>query len=131
MGDVTRRVVLGAGAGIAGLVALGSGEGAAEAAPIATSAPLRRHYKKSVGRIFTATHAGRTVRLRLTHIRDLSPTKAKQRQHSFTLVFTPVGKAHVPDAIYVMRTHGLQPHRLFVSSMGPNRGLQAVVNRPV
>ena len=129
MGDVSRRTALGAGAGVAGLLALGLGQTDADAAVASTTVPHRNHYKRSLGRVFTATYAGRTYRLRLHRIHDLTPTTAKQRAHSFTLVFTPVGAAHLPDAIYVLRSHAVAAHHLFLSAIGTDRGMQAVVNR--
>jgi hypothetical protein len=65
----------------------------------------------------------------LTHIHDLSPTTAEQRAHSFILIFAPVGGERLPDAIYRVRRRGVRTHRLFLSSVGTDRGLQAVVNR--
>ena len=115
MSDVTRRAVLGAGAGVAGLVALGLGEGDADAATTFHAVPLRSHYTPALGRVFTASRGGHSYRLRLTAIRDLKPTTAKQRSHSFTLVFTPVGNAHRPvDGIYAITSRATVAHHLFL-----------------
>ena len=130
MGDVSRRAVLGAGAGIAGLVSLGVSTVEADAAPpVAGAVPARSHYTRALGRVFTAKHGGHTYRLRLTGIHDLTHTTAKLRPHAFTLVFVPVGRVRVPDAIYLLHSHNVGAHRLFLSSIGTARGLQAVVNR--
>jgi hypothetical protein len=129
MGDVSRRAVLGAGAGIAGLVTLGFGASDADAAVVSSTIPLRSHYKRSLGRVFTAKHGGHTYHLRLTHIHNLPDTTAKLHPHCFTLVFAPVGKAHLHDAIYTVRSHAVGSHHLFLSSIGSDRGMQAVVNR--
>jgi hypothetical protein len=129
MGDVSRRAALGAGVGVAGLVALGLGEGEAEAATAAMTVPRRSHYKASLGRVFTARHGGHTYRLRLKRIHNLQHSPAKLRPHAFILVFQPVGKADLPDAIYVLRSHAVGAHKLFLSSIGTDRGMQAVVNR--
>jgi hypothetical protein len=131
MGDVSRRAVLVTGAGIAGLAALGFNEvDAAGATTAPNSTPVRSNYTKAVGKVFTAVHAGRVHRLRLTHVRDLSPTSAAQRPHCFNLIFAPTGKARLSDAIYVLDRPGVHPHALFLSGMGTDGAMQAVVNRP-
>jgi hypothetical protein len=130
MGDVSRRVVLGAGAGLAGLVALGFDEVDAVAAASANSTPVRSNYSKAVGKVFTAVHAGRSHRLRLTHIRDVAPATAAQRPHCFNLIFSPVGTVRLHDAIYVLHHSGVNTHRLFLSAIGTDGTMQAVVNRP-
>ncbi|MCW2765669.1 MAG: hypothetical protein JWO11_1628, partial [Nocardioides sp.] len=84
---------------------------------------------KSVGRVFTARHGGHSVRVRLTDIRDLAPTTARQRPHCFILIFEPVGVARLQDAIYVISRNGVPTHRLFLSSFGSGDSLQAIVNR--
>jgi hypothetical protein len=133
MGDVSRRTFLGAGAGTVGLIALGIGESAAEAAPStsSTSGPLRADYEHLVGRVFTARHAGHTHRLRLTRIHALPPTTEKRRSHCFALVFTPVGKARIDDGIYTLRRRRAVAHKLFLSSLGSNGCLQAIINRSI
>jgi hypothetical protein len=91
--------------------------------------PRRSTYTGSIGRVFTAHHGGRSHRIRLTHIRDLTPTTAKAREHSFILVFAPVGAEKLPDAIYSLRRRGVVTHRLFMSAVGTERGMQVVINR--
>jgi hypothetical protein len=133
MGDVSRRMFLGAGAGTLGLIALGINESVAGAtgtgSTSAMSAPLRADYAPWVGRVFTAARAGHTYRLTLTRIDDLSPTTAKLRSHCFAMVFTPVGKARLDDGIYTLRRTKAVTHKLFLSSLGTNGGMQAIINR--
>jgi hypothetical protein len=131
MGDVSRRAVLLTGAGLAGVAALGLDEADAVGATTApNSTPVRSNYTKAVGKVFTAVHAGRTHRIRLTHVRDLAPTSAAQRPHCFNLIFAPTGKARLHDAIYVLDRPGVHTHTLFLSGIGTDGAMQAVVNRP-
>lgn len=127
MGDVSRRAVLGAGAGLIGLVVLGVDEPDASAAT--PRLPRRSDYSRSVRGVFTATHGKRTYKVRLTRIHDVAGTRAKQRESSFNLVFTPVGRTRLPDGIYAVRRRGVRPHTLFLSGVGTNGAMQALVNR--
>jgi hypothetical protein len=143
MGDVSRRAVLGAGVGTVGLVALGAAAPDAEAATKAKSgttdaaaaqaspmsAPLRSDYAESVGRVFTATRDGRAHRVTLTHVQDLVHTAAKQRPHCFGLMFTPVGNARLHDGMYVLKRKGVRTHKLFISAVGTEGHMQAIINR--
>jgi hypothetical protein len=131
MGDVSRRAVLATGAGLAVLVTLGSNEVAAAGASTApNSTPVRANYTKAVGKVFTAVHAGRTHRLRLTDVRDLGSSSAAQRPHCFNLIFAPIGAARLHDAIYILGRTGVHTHKLFLSGFGTDGAMQAVVNRP-
>lgn len=127
MGEITRRAVLGVGAGAIGVVTLGVGPAAAAATP--GSAPVRADYAGAIGRVFTAEHAGHRFRVRLTHVRDVSPTTAKHRPYCFVLIFAPVGGLHLRDGIYTLHRRGVAAHRLFMSSVGTDRRMQAVINR--
>jgi hypothetical protein len=145
MGDVSRRAVLGAGVGTVGLVALSAAgpdavaaakdqarigttdASAAKASPM--SAPLRSDYAEAVGRVFTATRDGRTYRVKLTHLQDLVHTTAKQRPHCFGLMFAPVGKARLHDGMYVLKRAGVRTHKLFISAVGTEGEMQAIINR--
>jgi hypothetical protein len=133
MGDVSRRTFLGAGAGTLGLIALGINESVAGATGTAStstmSAPLRADYAPWVGRVFSATHAGHTFRVTLTRIDDLSPTTTKQRSHCFAMVFALVGKARLDDGIYTLRRSKAVTHKLFLSSLGSDGSMQAIINR--
>jgi hypothetical protein len=144
MGDVSRRAVLGAGASALGLAALGVGLPDAEATTRSTprtkaraatakatpmSAPVRADYAHVVGRVFTATRGGHSYRVKLTHLQDIAPATPKQRPHCFALIFAPVGKARLHDGIYVLRRAGVRTHKLFISSVGTERGMQAIINR--
>jgi hypothetical protein len=130
MDSLSRRAVVGAAAGAAGLVAVGAADARTPGLDRKVSAPLRSHYAGSIGRIFTARQGGRTVRLRLTAIRDVVPTSARQRSRCFILVFAPVGKVSAPDAIYLLRRSGVRTHRLFLSAFGTRHAMQAIINRP-
>jgi hypothetical protein len=130
MGTVSRRAVLGASAGAIGLVAAGAVDADAVGLGRTASAPLRSHYAGSVGRVFTARQGGHMVRMRLTAIRDIVPTSARQRSRCFILLFAPVGHAAAPDAIYELRCRGVRTHRLFLSSLGTAHAMQAIINRP-
>jgi hypothetical protein len=131
MDALSRRAVLGATAGAAGLVTICAVDADAAVLGRTASAPLRSHYAGSVGRVFTARHGGRSVRMRLTAIRDVVPGSARQRSRCFVLVFAPVGRGmSAPDAIYDLRRHGVRTHRLFLSSFGTGRAMQAIINRP-
>ncbi|MCW2755727.1 MAG: hypothetical protein JWQ32_3138 [Marmoricola sp.] len=109
-------------------MALGVDLGLAEPAG-ASTALARSDYRRAVGKVFTARHGRHSYRLRLKHIHDLAHTTAGQRQHSFNLVFAPVGSGHVPDGIYVLRSTHARVHTLFLSSIGSQRAMQALVNR--
>lgn len=62
---ITRRVLLEAGAGTGVAVAA-----AAPAAAVAADGPTRAQFTALVGRTFTATRAGREIRLRLDDVAD-------------------------------------------------------------
>jgi hypothetical protein len=127
---LSRRALLGTAAGAAGLAVMGATDAGAVGLGRRASAPLRSDYTASVGRVFTARRGDRTVRLRLTEIRDGVQTSARNRARCFVLVFEPVDGSSVPDAIYDLRRRGVRTHRLFLSSLGTGHALQAVVNRP-
>jgi hypothetical protein len=122
---MTRRAVLATGTGA--VVLAGLGQGSAEAA---VTAPLRSHYARSVGRVFVLRRGRVSVRARLVAIRDLSPVRRTDRPTCFTLVFEPLRGRKVGDGIYAVRRPGVPVHRLFVSTAGSGRRMQAVVNRP-
>ncbi|MCW2855303.1 MAG: hypothetical protein JWR52_918 [Marmoricola sp.] len=109
-------------------MALGVDVGLAEPAG-ASTALARSDYRRAVGKVFTARHGRHSYRLRLEHIHDLAHTTAAQRQHSFNLVFVPIGSAHVPDGVYVLRSSHVRVHPLFLSGIGSHRAMQALVNR--
>lgn len=125
--DVTRRTLLGGSAGLVGLALVGAGT--AEAAAASTTGPLRADYAGSIGQIFTATRSGRTYRLRLTHIHDLTRTAPTHRATCFNLVFEPADRTALPDGIYRLTRRGGPTHDLFMSRIGRGRSVQAVVNR--
>jgi hypothetical protein len=127
MGEITRRAVLGGAIGTAGVVAFGVGP--AVAATARGAAPVRADYANAVGRVFSVEHGGRTHRIKLTHLHSLSPSTAKQREHNFMMIFAPVDREQLPDAVYRLRRRGVRTHRLFLSTVGTDRGLQAVIYR--
>jgi hypothetical protein len=127
MHEPSRRTVLGAGLGSLALVIVGVNEAGADAATM--SAPIRRHYGSSVGKVFTVHHGGRTHRLTLTAVQNLPHASAAHRQYCFSLLFTPAGRAVLHDGIYTVQRHGVPTHSLFLGRVGTGRTLQAVVNR--
>jgi hypothetical protein len=136
MGDVSRRAVLGAGAGAVGVLAFGAGPARAQAPRAKTvkaahiaPMPLRAHYARSVGRAFTAVHGGRTVQVKLSYIRNVDHVPASQSQRAFILIFVPTGRRHLSDGIYQLKRKGVPTHTLALTSVGSDGGLQAVVNR--
>lgn len=124
--DVTRRTVLSAGAGLAGLAVIAAAPGVANAATPAAG-PLRSHYARSVGKTFTVQAHGRVHTVTLTAIHDLAPTTAMHRPFCFRLMFTPSGHIVLPEGIYTVRRAGVVTHSLLLSSTG-SRAMQAVVN---
>ena len=123
----SRRAVLGAGLGSLALAIVGVDETAADAATV--SAPVRRHFASSVGKVFTVQHGDRTSRLRLTAVQDLPHASAANRQYCFSLLFTPAGRGVLHDGIYTVQRAGVPTHSLFLARIGTGRTLQAVVNR--
>jgi hypothetical protein len=127
MHEPSRRAVLGVGLSSLVLAIVGIDETAADAA--AASAPVRRDYASSVGKVFTVQHNGRTRRLTLTAVQNLPHTNVADRQCCFSLLFTPAGSAVLHDGIYAVRRTGVPTHSLFLGRVGTGRTLQAVVNR--
>ena len=128
MPEISRRTVLGAGLGLLGLVVVGVDEAGADAATVAR--PLeRRHFAGSLHKVFTTRHGGRTHRLRLTGIHNLPHARAAHRQVCFSLLFTPVGGAVLPDGIYHLKRAGRPADALFLVRIGTGTTLQAIVNR--
>jgi len=128
MPEASRRTVLGAGLGLLGLAVVGVDESSADAAVVAV--PLeRRHFTTSLHKVFTTRHGGRTHRLRLTAIQNLPHARAAHRQVCFSLLFTPVGGAELPDGIYHLKRAGRPAHSLFLVRIGTGTTLQAIVNR--
>jgi hypothetical protein len=129
MHEVSRRAVIGAGmVGGAVVGAVLADPTAAFAAP--GSQPLRSHYATSVGKVFSVEHRGVRTRARLTRVHDLSGATADQRRYRFLLVFAPTGTKSLDDAIYTVRRRGVPSHQIFLSSIGPERDVQAVVDGP-
>ena len=127
MHEPSRRAVLGAGLGSLVLVIVGVDETGAGATT--ASAPVRRDYTSSVGKVFTVHHGGRTNRLTLTAVHDLPHASAADRQYCCSLLFTPAGRAVLHDNIYTVQRTGVPTHSLFLGRVGTGRTLQAVVNR--
>ena len=94
------------------------------------SAPLRRTTPQAVGRVFTATRDGHTYRVKLTHIQDLVPTTAKQRPHCFGADVRAgrQGTAAGRD-VRVEAQAGCATHKLFISAVGTEGDMQAIINR--
>ena len=128
MPETSRRTVLGAGLGLLGLVVVGVDDSTAEAAPTAHP-PARRDFTPLLHKVFTTRHGGRTHRLRLTAIHNLPHAAAAHRQQCFSMLFTPVGGAVLPDGIYHLKRAGRPAHSLFLVRIGTGTTLQAIVNR--
>jgi hypothetical protein len=141
MSEVSRRAVLGAGAGVLGLLFIGAETGSGPA-PTSTPAakvaaepkakvplPTRSHYASSVGKAFTATAGEHTYKLKLAHIRNVSNTSAADSDECFNLIFTAAGKTQPPEAIYTLRRKGVVTQSLFVSRLGTDQSMQALVSR--
>jgi hypothetical protein len=130
MADVSRRAVLTVGAGSIGLAVIGLEQPAAQAATTAAT-PLRAHYQRSIGGLFTAVGAHGRVQLRLAEITDLVPLATARRAEQFNLIFTVVSKHAFTDGIYSLQRKGVFPHSLFVSNAGLRSAhrVQALVNR--
>lgn len=126
MHEPSRRAVLGAGLGLLGLVVVGVDGSAAGAA---TATPVRRDYAAALHKVFTVQHGSRTRRLTLTAVQDLPHSRAAHREYCFSLLFTPTGRAVLPDGIYTVKRTGVPTHSLFLSRVGTGSTLQAVVNR--
>lgn len=124
----TRRTVLGAGLGALGLVIVGTGAPVAEAAT--APAPLRRRdFTPSLRRVFVARRSGHTHRLRLTAIQNLRHSSAAHHDRCFSLLFTPTGRAVLPDGIYRLKAAGRPAQSLFLVRVGTGRTMQAIINR--
>ena len=128
MPETSRRTVLGAGLGLLGLVVVGVDDSTAEAAPT-VHPPARRDFTPLLHKVFTTRHGGRTHRLRLTAIHNLPHAAAAHRQQCFSMLFTPVGGAVLPDGIYHLKRAGRPAHSLFLVRIGTGTTLQAIVNR--
>ena len=130
MPHVSRRAILGAGFASVGLGmagAMGATAPAADAAPVVRLS--RSHYAKSQGRTFTATHGKHVYHLKLLHIHDVAGTTAKQRDRCFNLVFGATGR--MPDGIYTLARAGVLTQTLFLSRIGTDPTMQALVNQSV
>ena len=97
----------------------------------AAAVPSRSVYASAIGEVFEATADGRTSRLRLTSATAAPSAMATPRSESFTLTFEPVRGGRPDDGIYALRGTSVPLHDLFVSSMGPDSTMQAIVNRAV
>jgi hypothetical protein len=129
MADVSRRAVVRGGIGVLGIAAVGFGDSAFIGR--AAAVPSRSVYASAIGEVFEATADGRTSRLRLTSATAAPTATTGPRSESFTLTFEPVRGDRPDDGIYALRGASVPLHDLFVSSMGPDSTMQAVVNRTV
>jgi hypothetical protein len=129
MVEVSRRTALGAGVATLGFAIVGSigAPVAADAAPAA--APLRSAFEAAVGRDFVALRGRTAHKLRLFAVRDLHPTTARQRPHCFNLIFLPVHGQAPTEGIYRVQRAGLPASDLFLSPVGGDAHVQALVNR--
>jgi hypothetical protein len=128
MSEVSRRAVLRGGAGVVALAFLGLEATPAEAAGAARAvAPRRRDYTPFVNETFIATHGRRSHRIKLLRIRDVQGAGKHQRDGSFNLIFATTRP--LPDGIYAVHRRGVSSHSLFLSRVGTEPTMQALVNR--
>lgn len=128
MTQATRRSVIRGGVVVLGAAALGFDTVLGGAA---TAAPSRSDYRSSIGEIFEASDRRGTVRLRLTHADDMTSSRATKRSETYALIFEPVDGDRPDDGIYALRRRGVPTHDLFVSAVGPDTAMQAIVNGAV
>ncbi|GAA1934416.1 DUF6916 family protein [Nocardioides hwasunensis] len=128
MREISRRTLLGVGAGTVGVAVVDGGAAHAAGRGVSPTNIRRSHYTGSLGKTFTIRHEGRTIRLVLKRIDDLGAGTTKpERQFALSLE-NPRGKV-VPDGIYVLRRRGVPRHRLLLSGCGQDGRMQVVVNR--
>jgi hypothetical protein len=141
MPTLSRRKVLIAGIGTAGLAAIGVSVGVSlsprEATPsIDASAGIdlvRSRFSPLVGSEFTATTATGTFRLVLESVDELQPVHTPEDEDRFNLLFTACGDAPT-SGIYTLRHPQTSDSELFLSAVGAEgqaRRLQALVDRSV
>lgn len=127
MTDVTRRHVI--EAGVAGIAAslVAPALPPAVAATVTRSAGLytRGRFARRLGRRFTATAGGRSVRMRLTEIRDIDGAAGRER--SFVLVFTRAA-AGPPQNTYLLSRSAFTATSLFLVPDEERRTYTAVVS---
>jgi len=133
MVEVSRRSVLGVGAGTIAALTVGVEQSAnAATASVGSHAgpPARSHFSGALGAIFTARNGTGAHKLRLDHVEDLRP--AGDRSKCFSLIFSVRGKAKtIPAGIWTLSRPGVPTHDLFISPVGDASTvcMQAVVNR--
>src|SRR5690606_6342027 len=141
MPTLSRRKVLIAGIGTAGLAAVGVAAGISlsprDAAPSVDASVgidlVRSRFSPLVGSEFTATADTGTFRLVLESVDELQPVLTPDDEHRFNLLFTPSG-VEPPSGIYTLRHPQTADSELFLSAVGqtgPTRRLQALVDRSV
>jgi hypothetical protein len=126
MVGVTRRSVIRGGLAVVSVTALGFDT--AIGASSASATPRHSDFSASVGQVFEATADGRTVRLRLTSVDEITPPGSAKQAQSFALIFVPVHGPRPDDAIYALRCKGVPTYDLFLSAVGPDSAMQVVVN---
>ena len=117
------------GVGVLGVAAVGFGDSAV-VGRAAAAVPSRSTYAGAIGEVFDATANGHTTRLRLTSALQVDPPPGR-RTESFVLMFEPADGARPTDSLYAMRGGSVPVHDLFVSSVGSDGAMQAIVNRAV
>ena len=126
MTELSRRVVLGAGAaGAAALAVVPSMEAAAAAT--AKDLYTRRRFTRLRGKKFQLSNGSRSWAVKLTHVKDLEHA-ARGEQRSFALTFRRATPGP-PQGTYTLRRPGFSPTVLFVvPSDRRRRTYEVVVN---
>ena len=78
----------------------------------------RSRFLPGVGSAFSARSDQGSFRVRLVEIRDLAHSPAEDAEHSFNLMFRPVGRP-APEGIYQIDSAATGPATLFLSPVGP------------
>ena len=136
---VSRRTVIAAGLGVAGIAALGavagtlSGPSGGIAGNAAPTEPLlrRSRFAPLVGTQFTAEAGGGRFELTLAAVDDLAPMRVRADEDRFNLLFVTT-EDEPPEGIYTLRHPDAEDVTLFISAVGPegaSRRLQALVDR--
>lgn len=129
--EVSRRALVGAGAAATGVVLLDDSVASARARADrdAPGGPVRSHYAAAVGQVFSLVGPRGAVRARLRRVGDVPAAAGADRELCFTLVFSPLASRPVGDAIWSVRRRSMPSHDLFLSALGREGDVQAVIDR--
>ena len=130
MPELSRRTVVASGLGSAGLMLLAPSPAGGHTLLLqdGPGGPLRSHFADGIGAVFTLVGSRDRARVRLSSIDDVAAAGAGN-ELCFTLTFTPLQGRRVPDGIWSVRHRGSASHDLFLSAVGRDGAVQAVVDR--